>query len=132
MRIVKISGMILGVIVVILLVYHAFWDDHCGELREYGFRYQYMEGSRSPGWDTVKFLFYSPENAGIGPIVAGYRLKVSCHDTDDDGVDEFIIQSQVFETYQCILKVDPDSVHYHIHYIKGLNVHYPEEGFYYN
>ena len=137
MRVVKIIRvLIIVIILVIFLRNHIFQSDHCEKLRKYGFDYGNDGiGSRSPGWDTIQFDYWSPKKSGIGrigPTIAGYRLKVNCYDIDNDGLEEFIIRSQVWEAKHCILKVDLDSGMYHVHYAKGLDISYPKEGFHYH
>jgi len=110
----------------------SFFSNSCKRLQQYGFGYKKEKGN-SPSWDIITFYFYndSGRNSGIGPEISGDRLKVTCDDVDNDGVDEFIIQSNLWKTYQTVLKVSPDSGKYHIQYNEGLNINYPIEGYYY-
>jgi hypothetical protein len=126
--------MISLVFVYLVFTHRKYPDRKCRELQKHGFWYEYEIGTSqtSATWDTILFFFESSEGKRVeGPEITGSLLQVRCRDVDDDGVLEFIVQSRVTNGYQTILKVDPDSGNYHVHYTDGLKVHYPKEGYRY-
>lgn len=114
-----------------LFIYFCCGNSQCKKLRKHGFSYSFSGGD-SPTWDSIMFYFFkNTETTNLGPEISGSCLQVSCHDVDNDGFAEFIIQSQVTRTYKTILKVDIHSGKYHVLYTEGLKVHYPQEGYFY-
>jgi hypothetical protein len=139
MRVIKIVISMILLTISLVFVYLVFTDRKypdrkCRELQQHGFWYEYDTGTgqTSATWDTILFFFESSEGKRVGgPEITGSRLQVRCRDVDDDGVLEFIVQSQVPKEYQTILKVDPVSGNYHVHYTEGLKVRYAKEGYHY-
>lgn len=127
--------MVLFIISIPILVYFYTLRRYspCKRLHSYGFRYKKLEGS-SPTWDVFLFSFEgSGRKASVkGPRIKGDRLKITCVDINNDDIPEFIIQSQVWETYKTILQVNIESGIYHVKENEGLKIYYAQEGYYHD
>jgi hypothetical protein len=123
---------IMDLILILILACFFFSGIQYRRLKRYGFSYK-IEEAKFPTWKIITFFSRDSDGKKVrGPLVAGDRLKLKCRDIDDDGVPEFIIQSNVWEAYRTILKVDLESGSYHVHYTKGLKVDFPPEDYHYS